>query len=628
MKVTLPKFALFAVVFIGLVAENANAQMYVSSNSYVFVNNEMLYVKQDVNLANTGNVYLRRQGQLLQGVAGTTSNTGLGKLSVFQEGTSDNFDYNYWCSPVGEASATVGNSPAKTATLFNVPTSITASNPAALVGGFDGSTSPGVLNIASRWLWKYANGSAYSQWVYVGDGITPLNPGEGFCMKGTTGTDATNVDGVVSNNPGAKQRIDFRGKPNDGDINIPVSAGQQTLTGNPYPSAMDLKAFLNSPSAVANTTGVAYFWEQDKGTNSHVLASYRGGYGTYSPVGGVVDGTYGNMGVYTPAVFHAYDQNGNDLGISGGSGLNIQRRFSPVGQGFQLEGKAGIVGVQNVVMSNAYRVFVKEVAAYSQFERQSSTANSTAQSSGFLPAIPSISGYDYTRVSTADVPQIRFNTLLDNQGIRQSVLAFDPAATDGIDYGMDAKSPDDGLPADMYFVLDNQQYVIGAISFDLDKKVPVGFKNTNAANYKITVNEILNAEGVENVYLHDKVNNTYHDIRNNFYELNLPAGVNNTQYEITFRDAALATDQNALAGSLTVYQNNGTKNLTISNPQMIDLKSCTMYDVAGKLIFTKNNLGVNAEYTFPTSNLSDGIYIVRVNTQDNNEIGKKVIVKH
>jgi hypothetical protein len=32
------------------------------------------------------------------------------------------------------------------------------------------------------------------------------------------------------------------------------------LTGNPYPSAIDLSAFNEQ----TNCTGIAYFWEQDK----------------------------------------------------------------------------------------------------------------------------------------------------------------------------------------------------------------------------------------------------------------------------------------------------------------------------------------------------------------------------
>ena len=87
----------------------AFSQMYVSSNSYVFVNDQFMYVKQDVNLQNNGNFFLRNNSQLIQGGAGASANTGAGKLSVFQEGTVNNFQYNYWCSPVGNASAAVGN---------------------------------------------------------------------------------------------------------------------------------------------------------------------------------------------------------------------------------------------------------------------------------------------------------------------------------------------------------------------------------------------------------------------------------------------------------------------------------------------------------------------------------------
>ena len=88
----------------------AEAQMYVSPNSYVFVNDQFIYVTQDVNLnAATSNFYLRNSSQLLQGTAIAGTNRGLGRLSVFQEGTSNNFGYNYFCSPVGTPSVALSN---------------------------------------------------------------------------------------------------------------------------------------------------------------------------------------------------------------------------------------------------------------------------------------------------------------------------------------------------------------------------------------------------------------------------------------------------------------------------------------------------------------------------------------
>ena len=68
-----------------------------------------MYVTQDVNLQNNDNFFLRNNSQLLHGTTCADANTAAGKLSVFQEGTTNNFQYNYCCSPVGNASAAVGN---------------------------------------------------------------------------------------------------------------------------------------------------------------------------------------------------------------------------------------------------------------------------------------------------------------------------------------------------------------------------------------------------------------------------------------------------------------------------------------------------------------------------------------
>ena len=133
---------------------------------------------------------------------------------------------------------------------------------------------------------------------------------------------------------------------------------------------------------------------------------------------------------------------------------------------------------------------------------------------------------------------------------------------------------------------------------------------------------------MENVYLHDKVNNLYYDIKNGVHELNLPAGINKTGYEITFkRDSNLGLGEN-IKNSFQVYQNNSEHALQVSNPMALDLSAIVLYDVVGKVIFEKTKLGNNTSYSFPTANLSDGIYIVKMVTTDNQEISKKIIIKN
>lgn len=575
-----------------------------SGNDYIYVDNTFIYTTDEIRISSpTSFVYMRRDGQLLQ--SGNVPNRGLGFLSTYQEGSTNNFQYNYWCSPVGVPSAGTGNKLFGLAGMYGA-NDITSSTVAAMAAGYDGTASP--FTISESWIYKYQLGDVYSGWSYVGTGTT-LDAGEGFTMKGTSGTDATSILGVA-NNPGSKQRYDFRGRPNNGDITINLADGKRTLTGNPYPSTIDLSAFLTD---AVNSTGVAYFWEHDKTADSHNLNAYRGGYGTFSPV------SRGGTGIYVSAAYSTYDGEGNSTGVYSNPNFVFERRFSPIGQGFMIEGNASGI---TATMSNNYRVYVKEGAAtFSEFER--GTNDATAD---FLTEIQSVSGFDYTTVSTAGIPQIKFNTLLNNQGIRQMVLAFDPTATDGADHAMDALMPGDSTPADVYFLIEDKGYVIDVIDFDADKRIPVGFKNTEEANFKITVKEVINFTGAQNVYLHDKVSDMYFDIKNNFYEMVLPAGVNNTQYEITFKNGDKPIVEVGTS-SLEVLLSSATNVLTIANPEKIALANCSLYDVVGKLIFSKNDLGANESYEFPVSGLSEGVYIVRVITNGNSEISKKVIVR-
>jgi hypothetical protein len=584
----LKKIVLLITVF--LMQNKANSQdMYVKANTYVYVSNQDIYIKNGLELnASTSNFYLRNDGQLLQGTTGVGANKGVGNLSVFQEGSVNNYQYSYWCSPVGNVgAATSVNNPFGIG-LLGRPTTVTATTPATILGSnnYDGTASP--LGISPYWIYKFTNNSLYSDWVQVGSGLT-VNAGEGFTMKGSSGTDTTIVNGVQNNPDGKHQRYDFKGKPNDGTINIPVLVGELTLTGNPYPSAIDLPAFLN---AELNCTGVAYFWEQDKMVNSHYIADYRGGYATYS-----------GSNIYVPAIFYSYDGSGAEITSMTTPGNIYERKYTPIGQGFMIEGLHN----GNVQMKNSYRVYVKEGAAtLSQFEKRSNTKK--------------------TNVTTVEMPQIRFNTLLDNGPISQMVLGFDPVSTENIDRAMDAASPNDG-PANNYFVINGGEYIINVLPFDIDKKIPIGFRNYAEANYKITVSVMENIPEVTNVFLHDKTTNLYYDIKNSFYDLTLPAGTYNNRYEITFANGTLGVDDVA-SKSFVVRQDNKNKNLIISNPLQLELATCSLYDVVGRLIFTKTKLGTDSTYTFPTSELSNGIYIVKLSTNDKNEMGQKIIVEN
>lgn len=603
-------------------------QLYVSPNSYMYVSNNYVTVTGNVELNNssTSNVYLRNQGQLLQKTTGLGTNAGQGDLSVYQEGTVSNYNYNYWCSPVGNVlTNTSVNNPFGIAQLKK-PTSVTAfTNPdLSSATMLDGTDTP--YAIAQRWIYTYNPGTLYAQWDYVGAANT-IGAGLGFTMKGTD----------VGN-----QQYDFRGKPNDGTITNTVGNNQFTLVGNPYPSAIDLNMFLagdnpgldlvwgtgddpapNNP----NITGTAYFWEQVP-LSTHFMLGYQGGYGTYTPFLG-----------YKRADIWSYNANGTqnvDLNPDGGAidedGTAFQRRFTPIGQGFMVMGNANGTTVS---MQNKFRLYRQEgIANQSEFARTAQNFTSapltSSTTSQFFEEIPNVNGTDYTQQLKGYAPQIRINALInENQGFIRTTMGFANSLTYGFDRAADAQSTSDNAPYSFYYVLENsnKEFAMSASPFDANHFYPVGFRNNQPATFKVKAVKFLGVDPATNVYLFDSQTGLYHDIKNNHYEVTLPAGTNTTQFKITFHNAPLSNIEN-VSTLFDIYQNNNAKVLRINNPKNTEINSCEIYDMTGKVILSNAKLGSDSTYEISTSSLAEGVYIAKLNTASTNEIVKKIIVSN
>ena len=165
----------------------------------------------------------------------------------------------------------------------------------------------------------------------------------------------------------------------------------------------------------------------------------------------------------------------------------------------------------------------------------------------------------------------------------------------------------------------------GAINFDENKRIAVGFKADSDAIMKFRVNEMINFSGVSAVYLFDKVTNIYHDVTYNDYEFSIPAGLTDNRYEITFKKEPNAIVANT--SDFVINQNNTKQILVVSNPNAFDINSVSLFDISGKLLLDKNNLGKSSSFEFSTASFSEGIYIVKVNSSEKESFGQKIIIK-
>jgi len=639
------KITFTLIALLGLPSLMLAQDLYVSPSSYMFVQDEVVFVNDDIQLeAADSNIYLREGAQLVQNT--DSKNSDIGELSVYQEQTTGVYEYNYWCSPVGVADASMSSNVNFDITNLHKPTNpALSSDVTTAIYGTTGSYQSTASQIAKYWLWQMQSGGGYVDWSHVSD-TGNVATGFGFTMKGS---------------PTANNTIDFRGRPNNGTLTIPCSFSGtdsdansglddqvETLTGNPYPSAMDLKRFLMHPTNKPLLDSGIYFWEQ-KAVGTHYLASYEGGYAVYTPGAIVPDGDYNNPlhanwsdnGTYANVAFSAYNNAGNQMGNSGGSSAdyknNNERRYAAIGQGFIIRSidNGGAAAGGNAVIENSMRLYFKEDSTTggngSIFGKTSNSTVTETQAKAM-----SHNGLNYQELvnNPNATPEIRIHTKINDTYYRENVLAFRNNTNLSYNRFCDGKNPS-VLKSDTYFIADDKKLVIKSIEYDIDTRLPFGLNADNETNtYSVTINSLTNVSDNIEVYVYDKEDDTYTDIRNGAFEITLVQGEYDNRFEVVFKDASKETIEENLiteaevTGSFSVFQNNSNNQLIIKNPKSYIVKSFTMYDVTGKLIYNKHNLGNDTEYTFPTNSISTGTYITKVTTDQNFEITKKVVVNN
>lgn len=589
---------LFAFFTLSLSIHSLTAQLSVRNEGFVYANDIVVFVNDDVNLEeDTAHFYLRNNAQLLQGT-GTTGNSGIGKLSVYQHGTVHQSGYNYWCSPVGNTLANDNtNRPFRANNnIYDVTAEPITSTLASYTTGYNGTSNP--LVIASFWLYTYDPGVNYSEWDQVletGD----VTPGYGFTMKGTSG----------SNN---NQLYDLRGKPNNRAIFTAVRTGQGTLVGNPYPSALDARDYIHDAiNSNLIDSGTLYFWEQDLSITSHVIANYNGGYASYTI------NAAGTVETFVPATFNTYDFEGNlnTAGTPSSSGKQVYR-YLPIGQGFMVTGAAN----GNLRVNNSMRNYVKQTEAVSEFFRNGVSAR---PNDGY-PENAITYTEDGLQILPEDYKRFRLNIDFNDTYTRQLVQTFHSSASPDKDYGLESKSSG-VIDSDTYWTQDGEPYVAQAFNFTEDLRIPLIINVENQHLIRIRIFDVQHFSPSQAIYLHDTEAGTYTNLRIQDFETTLETGSYSTRFEITFENQALSvTDEKEVL--LTLFQNNIQEQLVIKNPTGLHIKQLSIFDVLGKQLLYKVNIPTVEKYNISTKNISTGTYIVKLTLASGEQISKKIII--
>lgn len=178
-------------------------------------------------VVNNGTIVLFDTSVFLQGAS--SSYSGTGNLQMDRQGESAEGFFNFWSSPVLD---------------FEVQETFVGSN-----------------------VSEYNTGTA---WSFLASGDS-METGRGYAINGgNTGGDGTRT---------------FLGAPNNGDIDVTAAYIDATnnwnLFGNPYPSAIDIAAFITANDALLQ--GSVYLWSQSTG-------SLSGQYAVWNAMGSVAGG--------------------------------------------------------------------------------------------------------------------------------------------------------------------------------------------------------------------------------------------------------------------------------------------------------------------------------------------------
>ncbi len=570
-----------------------------------------------------------------QTIPSTLDEASTGYIERDQQGTANSYNYNYWSSPVSLQGAANNSTYTIKEVKKDGTNSASATHPDLSFGAWhefaDGPFgSP--RKISNFWLFKFrGTANVYSEWAHIGhSGI--LSAGEGYTMKGTSGTAAITD----------RQNYVYKGKPNNGLINLTIATEQNYLLGNPYPSSIDVNEFimdnLKDVAGGRNTknifNGTVYFWDHFAGGNTHILLEYIGGYAARNLLGGV------------PAISNDIRINANDA-----KGSKIPGRFIPVAQGFFINSthedeSPGSVTVDGgeVVFRNGQRAFVRE--------SKTNTGNSV-----FLrPEQPKQKSIEDTRA------QIRLDFKSPKKYNRQILVGVDPNTTSGFDLGYDAALNDNNVE-DMYWMINNREYIIqGVPDFNPERILPLGIKIAQEGEFSIKINNLENVDDDVNIYLKDNETNSYFNLRKSDYKLNIGAGTYHERFELVFQikteteepESDEDEDENQeeeeeeeeeeevvvvvpgddldkpeelvkINPEIFFLTNSGE--LIVKNPDLQVITQITLHGMSGQVIEIYENIPTQKETRLPVRNYSSSVYLVKMFTE-NGIIHKKLIFNY
>lgn len=357
----------------------------------------------------------------------------------------------------------------------------------------------------------------------------------------------------------------FKGVPNNGNYSYNVfekTVLNYNLLANPYPSA------INVQTLIANTTlNTLYYWTHNTAISANVFSS------------------------------NDYAVRTSLAGTAANSGGAIPTKYMAAGQGFF----ASSTATGTVTFTNSMRV----AGTNSDFFRNPDSQNET--------------------FDEADDNLIRLDLSNSGGAFKQQVILYVTGATDDYDSGMDGDQLD-GQFVSFYSIIPGHNLAIQAkaMPWQVTDQVPLGFKSTITAStsFDISISELGIFFSDKDVFIEDKVENVFHDLKAAPYTFSSVAGVFDDRFVIHYQDTSLSSsDFSAYQSSVYLFNENKL-------PKMVSTKSniasIIAYDMLGRVVFSKDNINASEVSLSGLINNNQAL-LIKATLENNITVVKKFI---
>ena len=179
---------------------------------------------------------------------------------------------------------------------------------------------------------------------------------------------------------------------------------------------------------------------------------------------------------------------------------------------------------------------------------------------------------------------------------------------------------------DMGTLLGDEMLVLQAYSpITPEKVIDLYFNATGNLTYSLKIDELINIDLSQEIYLRDNQENVYWNLNDSPYTFTAMPGLDTERFDIVFQSGDTFSNEEFILDNMLIYNDNEEDKLYVKGLEE-DINVLTITNILGQTINTYNNLSHHiVENGIKINYLSSGIYVINIET-DTKKGSKKIII--